>query len=192
MAPTARFPGTMPSFSARARLLLAAVLALAVAGCASHPLETFKDGQPVFQPEKFFAGRTHSWGVFETRGGDPTRILYTKTEGRWDGSILHFEQDLIFPKGKTTHRSWLIRRLDAQHYSATGTGIVGTAHGVVSGNAFHLDFTLDALPGNPLGHLHMSQWMYLQPDGVSMVNRDTLTKAGVIVTEITELFHKDR
>ena len=34
--------------------------------------------------------------------------------------------------------------------------------------------------------------MYLQPDGVTMVNRDTLTKAGLIIAEITEQFHKDR
>jgi hypothetical protein len=34
--------------------------------------------------------------------------------------------------------------------------------------------------------------MYLQPDGKTLVNRDTLTEAGVIVTEITESFVKDR
>jgi hypothetical protein len=47
------------------------------------------------------------------------------------------------------------------------------------------------LPGNPLGHVHMSQWMYLQQDGVTLVNRDTLTKAGLIIAEITEQFRKE-
>ncbi len=168
------------------------LLTLALCSCATKPLALFKDGKPVFKPEEYFAGRTHSWGIFESRSGQPTKLLYTKTSGRWDGAILHFEQDLIFPQGKNSHRSWLIRRLDEHHYSATGTGIVGTAHGITCGNAFHLDFTLDALPGNPLGHVHMSQWMYLQADGVTMINRDTMTKAGVIITEITEQFVKDR
>lgn len=176
----------------RVRTLLALpVLFLSLTSCATKPLELVKEGRPLFKPEVYFAGRTHSWGVFESRSGEPTKILYTKTTGRWDGEILHFEQDLIFPKGKNSHRSWLIRRVDDTHYTATGTGIIGTAHGVASGNAFHLDFTIDAIPGNPLAHLHMSQWMYLQEDGVTMVNRDTLTKAGVILTEITEQFHKD-
>ena len=148
------------------------LLTLALSSCASKPLELFRDGRPLFKPEEYFVGHTHSWGIFESRSGQPTKILYTKTTGRWDGGMLHFEQDLIFPRGKNSHRSWLIRRLDETHYSATGTGIVGTAYGETSGNAFHLDFTLDALPGNPLGHVHMSQWMFLQPDGVLVHTED--------------------
>lgn len=174
------------------RLLFITTTFIGLASCATHPLELFKDGRPLFKPEEYFAGHTHSWGIFENRSGEPTKLFYTQTTGKWDGTVLHFEQDLIFPNGKNSHRSWLIRRLDDRHYSATGTGIVGTAYGECSGNAFHLDFTLDAVPGNPLAHVHMSQWMYLQADGVTMVNRDTITKAGVIITEITEHFLKDR
>lgn len=174
------------------RLILPA-LALCLASCASpHSLAVFTDGKPAFRPDDYFTGRTHSWGIFENRSGQPTKLLHTRTTGTREGKTLHFEQDLIFPKGEKSHRSWLIQRVDEHHYTATGTGIIGTAHGVVSGNAFHLDFTMDALSGNPFGHVHMSQWMYLQEDGVTMVNRDTITKAGLIVAEITEQFHKDR
>ena len=129
--------------------------------------------------------------MFETRSGAPKEILHTSTTGKWDGQLLHFEQDLVFESGKKQHRSWLIRREDEHHCTATGTGIIGKAHGEYSGNVFHLEFTLDAVPGNPLGHVRMSQWMYLQEDGRTLVNRDTITKGGVILTEITELFHKD-
>jgi len=174
------------------RLLAIAGLLLAFSGCASKPIETFQSGRPSIDPERYFAGHTRSWGIFETRSGSPKQILHTETWGKLDNGILHFEQDLAFEHGRTQHRSWLIRRVDGHHYSATGTGIVGSAYGEAYGNVFHLDFTLDATPGNPLGHVHMSQWMYLQPDGVTLVNRDTITKAGVILVEITELFHKDR
>jgi hypothetical protein len=34
--------------------------------------------------------------------------------------------------------------------------------------------------------------MYLLADGVTMINRATVTKAGVTITEITEHFRKDR
>lgn len=169
-----------------------AAIALASGGRASRPVESFENGRPLLQPEKFFAGRTHSWGIFETRSGQPSQILFTKTAGRWDGADLHFEQDLVFEHGKTQHRSWLIHRCDAHRYSATGTGIIGTARGEAFGNVFHLIFTLDASPGNPLAHVRMSQWMYLQPDGATLINRDTLTKAGIVVTQITEQFKKDR
>lgn len=174
------------------RLLLAAALPMVLGSCASPSLETFKDEQPQFKPEEFFSGHTRSWGTFETRSGKPTKIIETKTMGRWDGSVLLFEQDIFIAHKKKSHRTWVIRKLDDHHYSATGTGIVGTARGEARGNAFHLEFTLDALPGNPLGRVHMSQWMYLQADGLSMINRATISKAGVTLTEITEHFRKDK
>ncbi|MDB6139928.1 MAG: lipoprotein [Verrucomicrobiaceae bacterium] len=174
------------------RLAGIASLLLSLMSCASHPLEVVRNEKPVFKPERFFAGRTKSWGVFENKSGQPTKLIYTETTGRWDGKALHFEQAIDIPQGKKSHRSWLIQPLDEHHYSVTGTDIIGVAHGETSGNAFHLEFTIDALPGNPLGHLHMSQWMYLQPDGVTLINRDHLTKAGLFVTAATEQFRRVR
>jgi hypothetical protein len=172
--------------------LLSFCLLITLFGCAGKPITAFESGRPLFAPEKFFAGRTHSWGVFETRDGKPTSVLKTTTEGRLPADGLHFEQDLVFESGKKSHRSWLVQRLDEHHYSATGTGIVGVARGTAYGNVFHLEFTLDVFPGKPLGHLQMSQWMFLQPDGVTMINRDTLSKGGLVVAHITEQFQKDR
>ncbi len=172
--------------------LLIVGLTLSLSGCANDPLALFQNQKPLLDPVKFFAGHTHSWGLFETRSGQPKELLTTTTDGRLIDGVLHFEQDLVFGSGKKQHRSWLIRRVDKHHYTATGTGIVGTAHGVTSGNAFHLTFTIDAFPGNPLGHLQMSQWMYLQSDGTTLINRDSLTKAGITVAYITEHFQKDR
>ena len=185
------FPPMFSPFASLVRVVLA-VLALSTGSRARDPVSLFANGRPIFILEKFFAGRTHSWGVFERRSGAPKQTLTTKTNGVWQDGILHFEQDIAFADGKRQHRSWRIRRLDEHHYSATGTGIVGTARGEAWGNAFHLDFTMAVLGANPLGHVHMSQWLYLQEDGVTLINRATATKAGIIVAEITEQFRKDR
>jgi hypothetical protein len=171
--------------------LALALLGLVSSGCASRPVTSFAGGRPVFDPGEFFLGRTHSWGIIESRSGEPSQVIATQTEGHWKGDVFYFEQDLSFEKGKRSHRSWQIRRVDAHHYVATGTGIVGEARGSAYGNVFHLEFKMDIAPGNPLGRVHMSQWMYLQPDGRTMINRDTLTKGGVIVAHITEQFTKD-
>ena len=165
--------------------------ATAMSGCHSIQTAGFQEGKPVLDPGEYFRGRTHSWGIVESRSGEPRQILTTKTHGHWVGDIFHFEQDITFEKGKQQHRSWLIRRMDAHHYIATGTGIVGTAHGEAYGNVFHLEFTLGLSSGNPLLRVHMSQWMYLQPDGRTLVNSDTVTKAGLVVARITEQFTKD-
>jgi len=174
------------------RILVGAGLIGVLVACADAPLALFSENKPALEPEKYFSGRTNSWGLFETPRGKPKELLFTRTSGHLENGVLHFEQDLTFGGGKKQHRSWLIRRTDAHHYIATGTGIIGMAHGLTAGNAFHLEFTLDAWPGNPFGHLRMSQWMFLQPDGVTLINRDTLSKAGVIIAEITERFSKER
>jgi hypothetical protein len=169
------------------RLLAAAAIALTLSGCiTSRPIQSFAQNHP----QQYFTGHTTSWGEFETRSGAPWKDLRTETWGHMSNAALHFEQDLYIGQGAKQHRSWLIQRTDPHHYTATGTGIIGTAHGVAYGNVFHLQFTLDTTPGNPLARVHMSQWMYLQPDGVTLINRDTLTKWDFTIVEITEQFRK--
>ena len=172
--------------------VVSAVLMLALASCASRPQapSLAVQGVPAFKVEDYFAGRTQSWGVFEDRSGAPTRVIETRTAGRLLGGMLQFEQDVMIQGKEPTHRTWFIRALGGGRYEATGTGIVGTAQGQVTGNALHLSFTLDALPGNPLGHVHMSQWLYLQKNGRTLINRAILKKGGVVIGEITEHFQK--
>ena len=48
-----------------------------------------------------------------------------------------------------------------------------------------------SIPPNPLARVQMTQWMYLQPDGRTMINRDSIRKAGVILAYATEEFRKE-
>jgi hypothetical protein len=185
----------MPSLSRRLllqRLLILLALASPLHALATNPLDALKNERPAFDPQKYFEGHTCSWGVLESRSGAPTQVLRTETWGHRRGAELRFEQDLSFASGKKQHRSWLLHRVDQHHYTATGTGIIGTAHGETVGNTFHLEFTLDALPGNPLGRVHMAQWLYLQRDGVTLINRGVISKVGVTLAEVTEQFRKLR
>src|SRR5580698_7103010 len=117
--------------SARFLLVFAwiSVFTMLLSACASRPVSSFSNGQPILDPEKFFTGHTHSWGIFEDRSGQPTQILKTITDGHLEADGLHFEQDLYFEKSQKTHRSWLVKRIDSHHYTATGTGIIGIAQG---------------------------------------------------------------
>ena len=69
--------------------------------------------------------------------------------------------------------------------------MIGTIEGESQGNAFHWRFTLALSPGNPLGNVSMSQWMYLQPDGRTMINHSTIRKFGIVVAQVTEQFRRD-
>jgi hypothetical protein len=76
------------------------LLATALGGCASRQAGSFSAGRPLFEPGVYFNGPTHSWGIIESRGGEPDQVLTTQTQGHWEGDTFHFEQDLLFEKEK--------------------------------------------------------------------------------------------
>ncbi len=160
-------------------------------GCASVSPAAFEGTKPVLEPEIFFTGHTHSSGVFENRKGKPTQRITTATSSHMKDGVLYIEQDLMPERGKSRLRSWQLRRIDAHHVDATANDIIGTAHGAAYGSTFQWSFHLALEPGNPLKNVRMSQAMYLQPDGRSLIIRSVIRKAGFIVAEVTEQFWRD-
>jgi len=181
-----------PVFKHLCRPLLIPLCLLALRGIASAaPLapSAFAQERPRFDLVQFFTGHTRSWGVLENGDGAPTDRICTETWGRVVQGELRLEQDLYIGHKPRSHRSWRIRRIDSHHFEATANDVIGTAHGVASGNAFFWSFTLALKPGNPLYNVRMTQHMYLQPDGVTMINRDSVRKFGLPIAGVTEQFH---
>jgi hypothetical protein len=165
-------------------------LGLLITGCAGGlKPESFAGAEPRFDPDKFFEGPTRSWGVIESRSGQPKSRFRTEMMGRRDGNDLVITQDFTFEDGHRQQRVWHVRRIDDHHYDATANDGVGVSHGLAYGNTFRWEYTIGR-PGNPLTHLRFKLWMYLQADGESMINRVTITKFGVVVAETTEHFHR--
>jgi hypothetical protein len=150
----------------------------------------FATGRPVFDPMEFFTGHTKSAGVLENRRGTPTQHVTTETRGVREGDMLRLEQSLRFSDGRKQDRSWRIRKLDAHHFTATANDVVGTIEGEAYGNVFHWSFTLALSPGDPFGNVRMSQWMYLQPDGRTMLNHSTIRKGGLVLAQVSEQFRR--
>ena len=152
-----------------------------------------------------FAGRKGSTDRAETKSapqgsareslmrrcGAPKQRVTTTTAGHWAGDTLLLEQDLNLGLAKPHHRSWRIRKVDAHQYVATANDMIGSARGKAYGNAFHWEFTLALSPGKPLGNVRMSQWMYLQPGGRTLLNHSTIRKFGVVVAQVTEQFRRE-
>jgi hypothetical protein len=168
--------------------LLSAAIWSSLAGCSSLPPRAFAGREPRFEPDKFFTGRTESWGVFENRAGDPQRRFRTFAQGHREGAVVVLSQEFQYDDGSSQHRLWHIRRLDEHHYEGTATDVVGVARGEAYGNAFQWDYTVALKPGNFLFNVHLHQWMYLQGNGHEMVNRATISKFGVEIAQVTESF----
>ena len=161
------------------------------AGCGSLKVEQFAATPPPFDPIKYFTGKTHSWGVFENRAGQPSRRFQTACVGRTEGGVLVLDQDFTYDDGHQQQRHWRIRRVDAHRFEATANDVVGTGTGEAYGNAFRWEYTVALKPGNPLFNVRLKQWMYLQTDGRTMLNRGTVRALGVEVAQISEEFSHD-
>lgn len=152
--------------------------------------ERFVDGQPKLDPVAFFGGHTHSTGVLEGCNGRPSNRITTKTSGVYANGILSMEQDLFQENRKPTHRTFKLKLTDAHHVDATGSDIVGAAHGQLYGNYFTWSFRLKIADKGLIQRANMTQHMYLMPDGNTLIIRSIVRKFGIVVTEITEQFHK--
>lgn len=172
------------------RFVLCGLVWWGLAGCSSLAPTRFAGAKPEFDPVVFFTGSTRSWGVFENRSGDPARRFTTACNGHLEAGTLVLDQEFVYEDGSRQQRHWRIRRTDAHHIEATANDVVGTGVGEVYGNAFRWEYTVALKPGNPLYDVHLKQWMYLQADGRTMLNRATVTKFGVEVAQVTEFFRR--
>jgi hypothetical protein len=174
------------------RLLLTIGMLSALSACGNGGLapKDFDGALPRFEPERYFEGRIRSWGVFEDRSGNPTSRFTTSIAGHRDGDALVLVQDFAYDDGRTQRREWRLRRVGEHRYEATANDVVGTAVGEAYGNVFHWSYTLALQPGNPLKNVDLDQWMYLQEDGTTILNRATISKLGVVLAEASEHFSR--
>ncbi len=176
------------SIPSRAPLWLA--LCLLAIGCHTLKPESFAGSIPRFEPDKFFAGPTRSWGVMESRSGKPKSRFRTEMMGVRDGQDLVITQDFTFEDGRKQQRVWRLRRIDDHRYEATANDVVGVSVGQAFGNTFHWKYTVALRPGNRLANVHFELWMYLAADGETMINRVVIRKLGIILAETTEHFQR--
>lgn len=167
--------------------LLLSVLLSAVA-CRSMTPQGFATAGPRFEPERFFEGPTHAWGVVENPRGNPISTFRASLMGRRIGSELVISQKFSWGDGRTEERTWHIRRIDEHRYEATASDVVGRSTGEAFGNVFRWEYTLAG--ATFLTNLRLHLWMYLQEDGETVINRVIITKLGVVVGRTTEYFRR--
>jgi hypothetical protein len=169
------------------------LLGSCLSGCASLKPTAFANGGEniTFTPVDFFTGSAQSSGVMENRKGNPTARITTRITGAWRDSVLYLEQDLNLEGSEPNHRSWKLRRTGPHQYEATATGIKGVAKGELYGPYFTWRFRLQVSKKGIVQHVWMRQHMYVQPGGKSMTIRSILSKGGIRVAQIIEVFRKN-
>lgn len=162
-----------------------------LAGCGALKPKDFAGADSTFEPDEYFTGVTRSWGVLENRAGQPRKYFTTECIGtRNAAGDLDIRQTFTHDDGSTQVRRWTVHRMDAHHFSATANDVAGVVHGEAYGNVFRWKYSIILKPGNPFSHVHLRQWMYLQPGTQTMFTRAVIKKFGITLGEVAESFQR--
>ena len=137
----------------------------------------FTGATPELRPDQFFLGTTTSTGVLETASGAPSQRFHVEGVGMsLPGGELQLDQTISFEHQPPTTRRWVLTASGPHHYTATLTDASGPVEAEAYGNLFHLRYPMK----QPFGG-RMEQWLYLQPDGRTVMNEATVTLFGLVV-----------
>ena len=170
------------------RRLLAALAALALAGCATVDVADYSSERPVLDLARYFDGTVDGWGMFQDRSGRVVKRFHVRIDARWAGNTGTLDEHFEYSDGTKERRVWTLVK-DGGRYTGTAGDVVGTAQGRASGNALHWTYVLALPVDGRTWHVDMDDWMFLV-DETTLLNRTTMSKFGVKVGEVTLSFRK--
>lgn len=170
---------SMPRFAVRPHLIAAASLFLI--GCLpGFPSRPKVSAQPAFDPVAFFTGHTHGEGAFDLRVG-ARRTLTVEGFGHPNAEgAFQLDQTVTFGDSSVEKRRWVLRKRDAKGYTATLSDASGEVRAETTGNLFHLRYQIRQ------PRVFMEQWLYLQPDGRTVLNQAQVTVLGIPWARLSE------
>jgi len=171
--------------------LIAIVLAVFCAGCASMRIEDFSGTQPAFVPETYFNGPMTAYGIIKDRRGRIASRFKGKLVGSWDANgVGTLDEKFVYADGDTQTRVWTFTPAGKNRYIGTAGDIVGDAPMVVNGNTLMIDYTMRIPYKGKTHDIDVKDWLHLQQDGV-IINHSKMRKFGFRVGELVITIIKD-
>ena len=171
------------------RIVLAAALALTLAGCAGPRIDDYANEKPALDLKQYFNGTLDAYGIFTDRSGKVVKRFTVVMKGSWNGDEGVLDEDFFYSDGTRQKRVWRLKRLPDGRYTGTADDVVGEAQGQARGNAFNWTYTLALPVDGRVWHVDFDDWMYLMDDRV-MLNTAVMSKWGVKLGEVTLSFVK--
>ena len=181
---------TASLFSPLRRACLAAVAALALAGCAGPNVQDYAGQQPRLDLREYLNGPLTAHGMFTDRSGKVVKRFTVRMTGRWNGDEGTLDEHFVYSDGSTQQRVWHLRHLGDGRYSGRADDVVGEAEGRSAGNALHWSYVLALPVDGRVWNVDMDDWMFLM-DGRTMLNRTAMSKFGVHLGDLTLAFIKE-
>ncbi|WP_415642339.1 DUF3833 family protein [Sphingomonas antarctica] len=157
------------------KLPLPLAFTLALAACGMTPPAAH--ASPVFDPFKFFLGRSHGDAQLKIITKD-YKSVSVDSVGRVDGDTLVIDQHISVRGESSKDRQWRLRRDGPGKYSGTLTEATGPVTAEVEGDRLHIRY--------PSKDGAVEQWLSLAPDTTYADNRLTVKKLGIVVATLEE------
>ena len=146
------------------------------------------NGAASFRLERFFDRPVDACGLFIDRFGQLRRQFQIAITSAREGDILVLHERFTYDDGEAEERTWRIKVLGQGRYQGSAdNSVIGTASGVVTGNAFHWRYPFLLRAGRHTLRVTFDDWMYLQPGG-TVLNRARVLKFGLLIGEISGAF----
>jgi hypothetical protein len=180
--------GTWRSLTRRA--LGVVVVAGFLAAC-SAPLQPdhYALEKPELDIERYFNGTLDAHGMFQDRSGKVIKRFTVVMRGSWVGDVGTLDEDFTYSDGTKQKRIWTLRKTGPGRYTGTAPDVVGSAEGIVSGNALRWKYVLALPVDDKIYHVDFEDWMFLMDQKV-MLNRAEMSKFGFGLGAVTLSFSK--
>jgi hypothetical protein len=155
--------------------LVTFALAATLTACGMTPPAAH--ATPVFDPFKFFAGRSHGDAQLKILLKDYQSIDIDSV-GRVEGDTLVIDQHIVPRGGQPRDRQWRLKKDGPGKYSGTLTDATGPVIAETQGDRLHIRY--------PSKDGQVEQWLSLAPDMRYADNRLTVKKLGVVVATLEE------
>jgi hypothetical protein len=171
------------------KLVAFGATAALVAACSAPKPEQYAGQTPKLDVERYFNGMLDAHGMFQDRSGDVIKRFVVTMRCTWTGDTGTLDEDFVYSDGTRQKRVWTLKKTGPGRFTATAPDVIGSAEGIVSGNALRWRYVLALPVDGKVINVDMDDWMFLIDDKV-MLNRTAMSKFGVSLGNITLSFAK--
>lgn len=159
-------------------------------GCGGqNSAKVYNNNSPKLDVRKYLNGNLEAQGILQDRSGKVIKSFTVKMNGSWKGNVGTLEEHFVFSDGKTDERTWTIKMLDDNNFSASAHDTVGSAKGEQYGNAMKMDYVLKVPVDDTTYDIRIVDWIYLI-DETNAINVSRMSKFGFTVGKLTISFKK--
>ena len=175
-------------------LFILGLVSVFIFGCASKTITIYEAEKPSFYLESFFNGKVEGWGIVLNRNNDVVKRFKVNVEGQFSADKTNGKlvEKFFWSDGKREKRVWNLKKTSDNEWGGTSDGVIGTAHGVASGNALQWSYRYNLILEDSLLNklsVDFDDWMFLVENNVLM-NRAVFSKFGFKLGTVIITFKK--